>query len=819
MYCIVARLCFLCPSSCFSASKLSLRPCDTASVLLASKIEMAPKRKASSSSVAVIPPIDPNSQLPFTGNHMSVVSESDLLHLVSIGVLPPRELCSWRICRGVTVPTEDTHESVVYVPFLLCGLALPVSPFFRGLLDFYHLNLTHMNPNSILQISIFVHLCEAFLGILPHFGLWKYLYHCRPGMAGGQHQLVGGASLEMRRGRKTDYLDIPLNDNIKGWRLEWFIVENHGNSLPPRPGRQPDVRTLSWTESPTDQDVAEAGVLLAEVRLLKERGLTAEAVVGDFVFKNIQPLKDRAYSAYLYRGLADSTRVTNRRIPTVDLVSRLEMILRAKVSNVGAPVAYSAWNLPPSKTFTQFLSNPPAGDGGLGLRVRPSAEEVSALVALLGEIPDDERQVHFEVPLDPSDAEISAMLDMLAEDSSDTTPAGTLAVAPLPEASKTLDIQRPASARSKRPCRASQPASPADGQKKKKRCLRRVSSLDRDAGPSAPAAEEVPVPEFTEADPNGCDQSSADPNGCTVRVADENEEEEEEEIPLIWKNSRRYITSGESSGVPSPALSALVGLQELSLADFDQTLEDMVLEDLLSEPADGGTMDVCVDVLDAGLGSSRAASHASSTLERGLEGQEADLDCPAPMEVTEGPSALEVAAAENSALKDGVGAHPAPEGVAGDDSARVGSASCDPAPEGVAGDDPARMGSANYDPAPEGVRAGSPSFTSMDVHVGSPPHSGCMVVAQAFGQGVALKASVPDDKVLGSADDTKLVPAGSLQVAPGGDPSPSHQLISHDLGVPSFFSNLQVLWSSSLARWNPVLLQQRVSDLEAANAG
>jgi hypothetical protein len=38
--------------------------------------------------------------------------------------------------------------------------------------------------------------------------------------------------LEMRRGRKTDYLDIPLKDSIKGWRLEWFIVENHGNSLP-----------------------------------------------------------------------------------------------------------------------------------------------------------------------------------------------------------------------------------------------------------------------------------------------------------------------------------------------------------------------------------------------------------------------------------------------------------------------------------------------------------------------------------------------------------------------------------------------------------
>jgi hypothetical protein len=414
---------------------------------------------------------------------------------------------------------------------------------------------------------------------------------------------------------------------------------------------------------------------------------------------------------------------------------------------------------------------------------------------LLEEIPDDERQVHFEVPLDPSDAEISAMLDMLAEDSSDAAPARTLAVAPLPEASKALDIQRPVSVRPKRPCRANQPASPDGGQKKKKRRLRRVSSLDRDAGPSAPAAEEVPVPEFTETNPNGCDPSDADPNGCAVRVANENEEEEEDEIPLIRKNSRHYIASGESSGVPSPALSALIGLQELSLTNFDQTLEDMVPEDLLSETADGDAMDVCADVLDAGLGSSWAASRASSTLERGLEGQEADLDCPAPMEVTEGPSALEVAATENSALKDGVGAHLAPEGVAGDDSARMGSASCDPGPEGVAGDDPARMGSANYDPAPEGVREGSPSCTSMDVHVGSsPPHSGCMVVAQAFGQGVALEVSVPDDKVLGSADDTELVPADSLQVAPGGDPSPSHQLISHDLGVPSFFSNLQVLW-------------------------
>jgi hypothetical protein len=258
---------------------------------------MAPKRKRQSTAAAIIPPIDPKSQLPFTGNHMSIISESDLLHLVEIGVLLPKELCSWRICRGVTIPTEDTHESVIYVLFLICGLGLPISPFFRGLLDFYELNLTRLNPNSILQVAIFVHLCEAFLGILLDFGLWKYLYHCRPGMAGGQHHLVGNTSLELRWGRKVEYLDIPLKDSIKGWRLEWFIVENNCNSLPPRSGRQPDVRTHSWEESPTFSNITEAKVLLAEICLLKDKGLTTEAIVDDFIFKNIQPLKDIIYPA------------------------------------------------------------------------------------------------------------------------------------------------------------------------------------------------------------------------------------------------------------------------------------------------------------------------------------------------------------------------------------------------------------------------------------------------------------------------------------------------------------------------------------------
>jgi hypothetical protein len=236
------------------------------------------------------------------------------------------------------------------------------------------------------------------------------------------------------------------------------------------------------------------------------------------------------------------------------------------------------------------------------------------------------------------------------------------------------------------------------------------AELDRGALPAAdpngvaPSAVDPNGSAPPVADPNGCAPPAADPNGCVVCVADEDDGEEEDEVPLTQKNSRQYVASGESSGVPSPALSALIGLQELSLANFDQTLEDMVPEDLLSGPADDGVMEVCANVLDARLGSSRA----SSTLERGLEGQETDLDRLSPMEVIEGPSALEAATAENLILKDGVDACPAPKDGVGDDLDRVGNASHCPAPEGTAEDDPAQVGSANYSPAPKGVRVGSP---------------------------------------------------------------------------------------------------------------
>jgi hypothetical protein len=217
---------------------------------------------------------------------------------------------------------------------------------------------------------------------------------------------------------------------------------------------------------------------------------------------------------------------------------------------------------------------------------------------------------------------------------------------------------------------------------------------------------------------------------------------------------------------------------------------------MLSEPTVGDMMDACSKIPDVGLEVSQAVSHASSTLEGSLRCQEVGQVGPTPMEVTKDPSALEVAIAENPVLEGGAGSYPAPKGIAGSDPALVGSTSCNPALEGVAGNDPALVGGVSYNPAPEGVQVSSPSHTPMDVHVGSsPPRSNgamAMPASLTLSERVALEVGEPDARILISASGAESTPDNALQIVPVDLPSSSYNATSHDLGLPSFFSNLQV---------------------------
>ena len=139
---------------------------------------------------------------------------------------------------GEAFPTPNTDEIVVFTAFFYRGFALPTCGFFRGLLDFYRIELVHLNPNSVLHIAAYIHLCEAYLGIRPHFNLFRFLFVLKA----YKNKVVGGAGLQLRGGRSQRYINLPLKTSLKGWHEEWFYVTNPSPSLPPYDGHVPIAR-------------------------------------------------------------------------------------------------------------------------------------------------------------------------------------------------------------------------------------------------------------------------------------------------------------------------------------------------------------------------------------------------------------------------------------------------------------------------------------------------------------------------------------------------------------------------------------------------
>src|SRR5688572_21204341 len=106
---------------------------------------------------------------------------------------------------------------VVFAPFFERGFGIPCRDFFRGLLYCYRIVLVHLNPNSFLDIAVFIHLCEAYLGIPLHFDLWRYLY-LRKLMSskGKQARVIGGCGFSLQPKKVQEYFDLQLKDSNKG---------------------------------------------------------------------------------------------------------------------------------------------------------------------------------------------------------------------------------------------------------------------------------------------------------------------------------------------------------------------------------------------------------------------------------------------------------------------------------------------------------------------------------------------------------------------------------------------------------------------------
>ena len=124
--------------------------------------------------------------------------------------------------EGQVTPTPKSWERVVFLPHFLRGLGFPLHPFVWGLMFYYGLDFHDLAPNFILNISAFIVVCEVFLRIQPHFGLWLKTFNVKPKVVGGRQAECGGAMVG--KIANVTWLEGAFIETIKGWQSGWFYI-------------------------------------------------------------------------------------------------------------------------------------------------------------------------------------------------------------------------------------------------------------------------------------------------------------------------------------------------------------------------------------------------------------------------------------------------------------------------------------------------------------------------------------------------------------------------------------------------------------------
>ena len=87
---------------------------------------------------------------------------------------------------------------------------------------YYRIDFHDLSSNSFLNISTFVVVCEAFLRISPHFGLWLKIFNVNPKVVNGEHAECGGVMV--RNMPKVVWPTDAFNDSVKEWQHQWFYI-------------------------------------------------------------------------------------------------------------------------------------------------------------------------------------------------------------------------------------------------------------------------------------------------------------------------------------------------------------------------------------------------------------------------------------------------------------------------------------------------------------------------------------------------------------------------------------------------------------------
>jgi hypothetical protein len=172
------------------------------------------REEAAGSTGGSTPPVSPPRPNPNKEWKKSKAKTEDLLALLNSGFLQQKEVDMWRTATRDPYPMEKIPDEIpMFARLVERGLALPASDFFKGLLDYYGIEYLNLNPNGTFHVSVFVHFCEAFLGIKPYWVLFRKFFCVKPQPSANDPRVVGGAGIQMREDAAEQYLAYKLIDS------------------------------------------------------------------------------------------------------------------------------------------------------------------------------------------------------------------------------------------------------------------------------------------------------------------------------------------------------------------------------------------------------------------------------------------------------------------------------------------------------------------------------------------------------------------------------------------------------------------------------
>jgi hypothetical protein len=121
--------------------------------------------EAATAATGPAPPMSPPRPDPSREWKKSKVKTEDLLALLNSGFIREKEVDMWRAAAGDPYRMEKAEDEIsMFARFAECGLALPSSDFFKGLLAYYGVEYLNLNPNGIFHTAVFVHFVKHSWG-------------------------------------------------------------------------------------------------------------------------------------------------------------------------------------------------------------------------------------------------------------------------------------------------------------------------------------------------------------------------------------------------------------------------------------------------------------------------------------------------------------------------------------------------------------------------------------------------------------------------------------------------------------------------------